>query len=233
VAALDKYDNGKLGRNIAVAPDGKTFASSAAGEVKLWRPGEARSYASLLLPKGAALSMLYFPGGKSLIAGTQEATIWNVESGAVTSAIKSDWLILHSLRLNSTGEYLATSSSIGKHPSQVHEVKLFHVQSGKELATLRRAPGKPFLGFAFSPDDSTLAVGNEDGTISLLDIARYTKPSAAGGANQGQTAQATGRKDDRAILRGRWYAVSEEVKGKAGTGEAIIADRKGKRASVG
>jgi WD40 repeat protein len=181
VTALDKYDNGTSVRNVAVAPDGKTFASSANQEVKLWRPGQARSYATLLLPRGAVLSISYLPGGKSLIGGTQEATIWNVESGAVSSAIKSNWRVLHRLRLNSTGEYLATSSSIGQGTTEVHEVKLFHVQSGKELVTLRRGSDKRlFLGIAFSPDTSTLAVGNQDGTISLLDIARYTKPSAVG-----------------------------------------------------
>jgi hypothetical protein len=184
-----------LVRNIAVAPDGKTFASTATGEVKLWRQGEKRSYSSLRSPGAGVISISYFPDGKSLIGNTQKGTIWNVESGKVSSAINANWRVLHGLRLNPTGEYLATSSSVGQGATQVHELKLFHVQSGKELVTLRRGSDKRlFLDIAFSPDNSTLAVGNHDGTISLLDIARYTQPSAAGeAAPSGRTTTPTQR----------------------------------------
>jgi WD40 repeat protein len=212
-AALDTLDNGAAGRYVAVAPDGKTFASTcrgvvkrgadgktfvpiSKGGVKLWKVGEKRSWATLSSPKhpyGEVLSISYFPDGKSLIGNTQEVTIWDVQSGKATPAIKSSWQTLHILRLNSTGEYLATSSISGQGATRVQEVKLFDVRSGKELATLHRASHlTPFLGIAFSPDSSTLAVGNQDGTISLLDIARYTGRPAAAGADGKPTAGATG-----------------------------------------
>jgi WD40 repeat protein len=48
-------------------------------------------------------------------------------------------------------------------------VKLWDVRSGRELDTLRgQLVG--FMGLAFSPDDSRLAAGAQDGTITLWDM---------------------------------------------------------------
>jgi WD40 repeat protein len=79
------------------------------------------------------------------------------------------------LEIDSKRTILAQSSQVSCDGVLVQEVRLFDVASGKELATVHRGTHlRPFLGLAFSPDSSILAVGNDDGTISLLDIAKYT-----------------------------------------------------------
>jgi WD40 repeat protein len=183
--ALDTFDTGVeqgLVRYVAVAPDGKTFASSvfvakgaSRSKLQLWDLKEKKVYGEL---NPYAISISYFPDGKSLIGnaiGESSATIWDLGIEKVTSTIKSRWMTLQILRLNSNAKYLATSSSIREGATLVQEVKLFDIPSRKELATVHRGTQRvPFLGVAFSPDSSTLAVGNQDGTISLLDIAKYT-----------------------------------------------------------
>jgi WD40 repeat protein len=182
--AIDTFDTRVergVVRYVAVAPDGKTFASSVSvvgkpSKLQLWDLKEKKAYAEL---NPSAISISYFPDGKSLIGNAiseSSATIWDLGTEKVTAKIKSRWMLLHILRLNANGKFLATSSSIREGPKLVQEVKLFDVAFAKELATVHRGTHlRPFLGLAFSPNSSVLAVGNDDGTIALLDIAKYTR----------------------------------------------------------
>lgn len=168
---------------MAVAPDGKRFATTGFGKtsrgmIRLWNLQEKKPAAEFPADpsKSAVLSLVFMPAGKSLAGTTQEVMVWNPATGRVLAALKSDWAVLHILRLDATGRFSAVSSTKREGDKLHQEVRLFDLAAKKELATVHKGTHmRPFLGFAFSPDGSILAVGNDDGTIALVDVARYTR----------------------------------------------------------
>ena len=98
--------------------------------------------------------------------------IWNVTTGRKIKILRGTWTVLHILAMHPNGKLLATSSTRRVGNDFVQEIKLWEIESGKELATVATAIQKrPLLGIAFSPDGSAIAIGKEDGSIELKDVA--------------------------------------------------------------
>lgn len=155
-ASMQLHNGGVWG--LAFSPDGKTLATASDDHLaSLW---DAITGAHLKDFRGhgdCLRTVAFTKDGLHLVTGANDATvrIWNVLTGSLERTIQvASWP--QSLALSPDGQYVATASDSG--------AQLWDMSSGDLSATL---PGGAALYVAFSPDDSTLACGGNDGVVRL------------------------------------------------------------------
>lgn len=154
---------------IAFSPDGKTLACNAVKEtpvgkspfVELWNVDTGARKRKLPWYSEDIGGLSFSPDGRSLaVSGSVHAVVWNVEDGKVLRR----WVFdssLPSLHYSPDGEILAERGG--------GSVKLWDAKTGVLRRTLKLEKGDVYA-FAFSPDSSTLAVGDDAGAITLWRI---------------------------------------------------------------
>jgi WD40 repeat protein len=156
---------------VALSPDGERLAfddySGDEARVRVWEVAGGREL--LELPLGtspAAVGFLIFSGDGRLLAASDTAgrvVIWDAATGSPLHAqpLQGPWF---RLAFSPDGRRLAGVDR--------EQVRLWDVQAGKELLTLRGAPARPYDGgfnpaLAWSLDGRRLAAGNWDGSTSV------------------------------------------------------------------
>ncbi|MBW3541614.1 MAG: PDZ domain-containing protein [Planctomycetes bacterium] len=207
--AVASYDNGFGVRDVAMAPNGRTFASTAKGKVIVRSTEDGTVISDLLVDMdGVALSLAYSPNGQ-MVAGTvlgREVVIWDATAGEQLRSFRAPWTVLHTLSMHPHGKRLATSSTQIMGMDSVQEITLFDMESGKQQRTLIKALQKrPLLGTAFSPDGAAFAVGKDDGSIDLLPLApQPTTASSGTTAPQNEAADSTPNEQQRFFVLEVW-----------------------------
>jgi WD40 repeat protein len=128
------------------------------------------------------LSIAYSPDGKTLASSSFDATVklWEVATGQLLRTFKGpdkkpedkkpedkkpeDWVF--AVTYSPKGRTLASAS-------RDNTVKLWSIETGKELFTLKQGSGRwgktEVYSVAYSPDGEVLAAANKDGIIKLWD----------------------------------------------------------------
>jgi RNA polymerase sigma factor (sigma-70 family) len=175
--------------SVAVSPDGKILATGGGGNghrtLVLWELATGKELHVLAGKEHFVQTVAFSPDRKLVASGAEGGGLylWDVNTGKEVRALKGHTHDVTSLAFSPDGETLVS----GGHD---HQVRLWEVKTGKELnkwqtnadaadnevgLVLRRGvleprPREGILAVAFSPNGKTVAVGNQDGALRLLDV---------------------------------------------------------------
>jgi len=162
---------------ISFTPDGKVVAVCGRQEVWLWN---VETEQRLITWKTKAFGFFgrLSPTGNHLIAGggpvfgKKSVQIWNVNEKKLVGELTDFRGGLFSLAISHSGKLFAVA---GGDYSESGDLSLWSVDEAREIGFV--SFGKfPMKGLAFSPDDSVLAVGSEDGFVLLYAVDRLRGP---------------------------------------------------------
>lgn len=171
-------------RAQAFSPDGKIMASGDdRGTVRLWDTHSRRLLHTLTGHKKGVSIVTYSPDGKTLASGDGiDVSVWDVRTGGLMRTLTPPHKVIAVVfspdgkTLASGGPKLDTSlfskgiigSSSAKHqtaPKTVGEVRLWDVQTGQLLQTLKGSHS--VYDLAFAPDGKALAHTSFDDTVRV------------------------------------------------------------------
>jgi WD40 repeat protein/serine/threonine protein kinase len=161
---------------VAFQEGGRLVSVTVGGKVQTWDANSGLLLDERRLPLGAELfspAVLadFAPDGKRLAARHRDdarvVQTWDVATGRVGTALRGHRLPVFLVRFSPEGTRLATAACDRAAPGRPHEIKMWDAASGRELAS--RAGRGHLFSLAFSPDGRWLALGREDGRVSVVD----------------------------------------------------------------
>lgn len=150
---------------VALAPDGKTVASTCGNTVTLWEIASGKELLRIEVPKGGKdYGLAFSPDGKSLascssVDGT--VRVWEVPSGKEVLTIKTPEKNPLCLAWSPDGALFAVGGD---------GLTLWDAKTGKEVGTLK-GHGDLVWSVTFSPDSKRLASGSWDKTARIWEVA--------------------------------------------------------------
>lgn len=160
--------------SLSASPDGRTLALGCSnGSIYLWNLATGSSLGSLADPDAAGVSAVAFGGhdGDILAAGDIQGHtyLWQLgsASGSLIASLKPVAYQVVTLAFNSTGTTLAAATDTSNDYGHVY---LWAVPAGTSLGSLQVSGESATFTVAFSPDGTTLAVGDYAGHVYLWDI---------------------------------------------------------------
>jgi WD40 repeat protein len=178
---------------IVFSPDGTRYATSTrvgrAWQVQLW---DAQSDASLGAPLGqvAQPELAFSPDGETLAIGHASKNchakciqFWNVTTKEKRSGVDTaretviPLMRVKSLIFSPNGKLAVFENEM----VEGHSIDLIDVETGKTLVNISDMSQSDYMAFAFSPDSKTLAVGSDDSTVVLWNLAPLYEPGSAHG----------------------------------------------------
>jgi WD40 repeat protein len=151
-------------RGLAWSRQGDLLASGGQKDltIRFWDPVSGRQLRQFANAHAKGVACLYFhPSGKRLAsAGEDGIRIWDLARGAVSRTLSGHEQLLLSIAFSPDGRYLASGSLD-------HTIRMWEVESGKQVWSLR--PGCQWAGdcVAFSPDGRLVASEREDKVLAL------------------------------------------------------------------
>ena len=139
---------------VAFSPDGTLLVTVVTGAeddtAKVWEMPSGKLLATLK-HDDEIRSVAFSHDGKLLVTGSHDnsARVWEIPSGRLLATLKHDDIVVH-VAFSSNGELLATVSET---------IKVWGMPSGRLLATLEQIRYFGSTAFAFSPDGTLLAMG--------------------------------------------------------------------------
>lgn len=152
-------------RAVDYSPDGKIIATGGDdGSVILWFPQTGRQFRTLSGHTAGITSVAFSPNGSLLASSGVDGTIrlWDINKDEALLNIKADIFPITSISVNPSGQIIASASS--------YQIKLWNINTGKEIRSLKENPSVIINSIAFSPDGKILAAGKSDKSIKLWDI---------------------------------------------------------------
>jgi WD40 repeat protein len=157
--------------DLAFAGDGRVLVSAGGdGTVRVWDPIKAEKIREFLVQRpGHALSVATSTARQLIAAGTDKSTVklWRMaDGGEVSSAIPQDWGAVHDLAFKDDGRLLAVAA--GK-----EEIHVWNLADNAPLAAPSVGHGQVDR-CAFTPEGKYLVVGNQDGSVVVLDAKTWS-----------------------------------------------------------
>jgi WD40 repeat protein/serine/threonine protein kinase len=166
---LEGHNGRVLG--LSLSRDGQKVLTGGGTSLILWnaRTGEAirRFYGHTK----QIFCVAFLPDGLRGISCSEDGTIrlWILESGIEIGQFKGHSRWAHWLAVSPGGDILATAHWSWPPENEWAELRLWEINSGKEISTLGWNPDAPVRG-AFSPDGKYLAWGGASGTTRVYSI---------------------------------------------------------------
>ena len=169
-------------RALAVSPDKTAIAASRGNQIHIYDAGAGTYIRSLVnptltAPNGQAVkaahlalvdSIAYSPDGKWLVSGSfQEIAIWDPLTGQLRQRLTGFTHAVVALAFSLDGKMLAVA---GGEPTVEGEVKVFEVDSWKQIMDLKNGHSDTIYGICFSPDHKMLATASADKFIKVWEI---------------------------------------------------------------
>ena len=153
----------RLRQTVAISPDGYTFAAGIGKAIVLWDIASGEKISTLTGHTGSVNSLSFSPDGKSLVSGNWDDTVrlWDVTTATEKKNLTYHRISISKVIFSPDGSKVA-SISINQKRVNIWDVikEKHHTIQLKEVA----------YGIAFSPDGSTIAIGNQYGKLNLLNI---------------------------------------------------------------
>ncbi|MBX3144496.1 MAG: trypsin-like peptidase domain-containing protein [Trueperaceae bacterium] len=140
--------------NVAVSPDGRTFAFSIAENLELWRDGQVVARAVHIGDLGLKKLMFDVSGTRLLGTGSGRITVWTVPSLSVVAT----WHPSNSASLSPDGTWLAVAN-----PD--YDVQLYDAATLTPIGRPLPNGGLTFEVMAFTPDGKQLVIANDSGRV--------------------------------------------------------------------
>jgi len=158
------------------SPDSKLLASGSIDDpvVRLWNAGDGRLVRRLEGHTDWIRSVVFAPDGKTLATGSFDKTVrlWDVATGTLLHVFSGHTGFISSVAFAPDGKSLASSSSDGSvrlwDTATGQQRSGFHFESQINLSTSEHIW---VTGLAFAPDGKTLAAGQANGAVVILDAA--------------------------------------------------------------
>jgi WD40 repeat protein len=191
-------------RDLAISPDGNILIANGTTSldlassyqvIKLWNVKTGKVIRTLQEHQDLVHEVTFSPdGSKIAIAANDFATLWDVKSGKLIHTLKGHLssvpddpsdpqdntitvqLEVQSIAFSPDGKLVATGS-------QDNTIKIWDVDSGKELYTLR-GHSCSVTSVAFSPDGQILVSGGNDKTVKAWKVSDFSLFSATNSPNQ-------------------------------------------------
>jgi WD40 repeat protein len=162
--------------SIAFSPNGKILASSSWDKtVRLWDVSTGQLIEPPLQAGIALMSVAFSPNGRMVVSGGSFSIVkvWDVASGRELYTVNAGAERIVSLAFSPDGKFLAS----GSNNLEGQTVKVWDADTGREAEAFRTFLHKPRVSaLAFSADNNTLAIGDEEqGVVSLVDTATTTE----------------------------------------------------------
>jgi WD40 repeat protein len=158
---------------LAYSPDGKLLASgSNDNTVKIWDAASRELIRTLEAHTAPVRGVAFSPNGSTLATGDENGDIkfWNPQSGALKKSLPRLTVGVRKLEYSRDGKYFAAVAGIrgtGPTRDQRGQWVLWNARTFKVLYSV--VVPTAYLSLALSPDESTLALGNADHTVSLVE----------------------------------------------------------------
>jgi RNA polymerase sigma factor (sigma-70 family) len=151
-------------RAVALSPDGKTLATGQAALIRFWDLASGREVRKLKAPLDDVQGLAFSPDGKALASGHggQAVLLWDLAAAAAVARLPAKHNRLTLLAFTPDGKTLVTGDTLDR------TIRLFDVPTRKERCQLTRP--EVVRGFALSPDGNLLALGSQEGPVSVWDV---------------------------------------------------------------
>lgn len=212
--------------SVAFSPDGETLLAVASNSVNLWSISTEEKIATLKNGKHTRTA-IYSPDGSSLVSGEEgRAKLWDVETREKNGAFKhKGWI--DSIAFSPDGTMLATAAA-GRFGGPYGTVKLWAVSTGANIASLQGHTKEKSV-LAFSPDGSTLAMGQWAGSVKFWEATTGQHISSL--PDESAFALAYSR-DGSTLALGKYEGAVKLLDVESGRRVAMLRGHKGHVASV-
>ena len=148
---------------MSFSRDGRTLATVTNRTIRLWDAESAQELAVIRSPDGPFSSASFSPdGGLLFTVSSSTLRVWLAATGQETNLLGGPLRHVSSFAFAPDGQSLA-SVSWGR-------VHFWSLATGEESGSIGNFVGR-VTSIAFSPDGRTLALGGQDRTIRLWDLA--------------------------------------------------------------
>jgi WD40 repeat protein len=164
---------------VAFSTDGKRLASGSSDlKVKIWDAATRKEVLSFKEHDGVVRSVAFSPDGKRLASTGQGGTVrvWDTATGREQRALNGHperaWAVAFSpngKRLASAGGILVETPGFKTPIWDGGEVKVWDMETGKEVLSLKQKFVGEFYSVSFSPDGNQLATGSSLGQVTIWD----------------------------------------------------------------
>ncbi|OGO34280.1 MAG: hypothetical protein A2W35_12190 [Chloroflexi bacterium RBG_16_57_11] len=148
--------------SVAFSPDGNWVASgSVDNTMRLWRVDQGQLLRTMQGHPFPVLSLEFTPNGANLITGSMDGQIriWQVSNGSLSRTVNAHAGWVNGLDVSSDGRMIVTGSND-------FTVSLWRLPNGNPIETIDEGMSA-VTSVVFSPDLSTLAFGEANGTVRI------------------------------------------------------------------